>query len=60
MHRSGVYKEPADIFNCSFESPELGKNGKLFVENGLCGIYDSALTTPALRFVARLRAFTGW
>jgi hypothetical protein len=35
MHRPGVSKESAIIFNCSFESSESGKIGKLFVENGL-------------------------
>jgi hypothetical protein len=60
MHRSGVNKELAIIFNGIFESSKSGKIGKFFVESGLCEIHDSALTTRALRIVARLRAFTGW
>jgi hypothetical protein len=48
MHRSAVNKESAVIFNCIFQSSKTGKIAKLFVENGLCEIYDSALTKTAL------------
>jgi hypothetical protein len=43
-----VNAESLRIFNCSFESSESGKIGKLFVENSLGETRDSALTMAVL------------
>jgi hypothetical protein len=60
MHRSGVKKEAGIIFNCSFGCSKTGKIEEFLTENGLCGIYDLALTMGALSIVAGLRVYTGY
>jgi hypothetical protein len=48
MHRPAGKKKSPIIFNCIFRCSKTGKNGKLFIENGLCEIHDSGLTMTAL------------